>query len=513
MKKMRKLIAVVLALTVAMTMGIASTSMVFAADDGSISVTNATRGQTYEAFLIFPAHPSDPSDLSKGVTYTATAAQVAVSGFDNVFTKVANSSGGYNITKKTGVRDDDVVAFVKQNKDTLKQGSAISGTWADNDTVTFSGLPYGYYFVTSTLGTVISVDTAGKNVTVVDKNESTPGTPDKDITAEDSSINEALDQTGKELDANNAAVGSVESFQVDFNATNWVKASADPQTAGSGTEGTKVTEYNFKDTPTGLEIDPSTVKVYVNWGTSAQQEITSTITGTTVSDAGVLTFTIPWVGSNGKHLYATQTANSEAIPVHVTYDAKVLDAAATAVAPNTIEVLYNNNPENSLGTSTTNTYTYKFKLEKLDENKKALDGAQFELYYASSGTTSVGNALKFKLVDGVYHYDPEGTVTRIAPTGTDATALIVGLDDTNYVLKEVVVPEGYNQAEDKAVSGLSRVEVADASVTKISVENKKGSVLPSTGGIGTTIFYILGALLVVGCGIILIARRRSSANN
>ena len=52
------------------------------------------------------------------------------------------------------------------------------------------------------------------------------------------------------------------------------------------------------------------------------------------------------------------------------------------------------------------------------------------------------------MIDGVYHYDPDGTVTHIAPTGENAEALVVGLDDTSYTLKEVVVPAGYNKAAD-----------------------------------------------------------------
>lgn len=500
MKQMKKVMALLLAL--AMVMGSMSLTA-FADDDGSISVTNATKGQTYEAYLIFTAKPSDPDDLTKGVSYTATAAQVAVQGFDNVFDKIKDKNGNYTITKKSsGVSDNDVITFIKNNLDSLKQGSAISGTWDDNDTVTFSNLAYGYYYITSGLGAVVTIDTAGKNVKVYDKNETEPNGPEKEITAEDSSINEALDQTGLEAETNKAAVGSVESFEVDFDATNWVK-SDDAQTAGSGTEGTKVTQYNFKDTPTGLAIEASSVKVTVN-GT----DVTATINDIVVSDAGVLTFTIPWVDSNGKHLYDTKTAGSELIPVVVTYDATVTDAAATAIAPNEVEVKYNN--ETSLGKDTTTTYTYKFNLQKVDENKAALDGAEFQLFYASSGTTAVGDALKFKMDDnGVYHYDPEGTVTNIKPTGTTATALIVGLDDTNYVLKEVVVPEGYNPAADTAVSGLSRVDTADAQATLVSVENKKGTELPSTGGMGTTIFYILGAGLVIGAVVMLVARKKA----
>ena len=188
--------------------------------------------------------------------------------------------------------------------------------------------------------------------------------------------------------------------------------------------------------------------------------------------------------------------------VKVTYDAVVTDDAATAVATNEVEIKYNN--ETELGSDTTETYTYKFKVLKTDENGDALEGAEFELYFGD-GT---GDPLTFTVdSDGVYHYDPNGTETHIAPSGTNAEALVVGLDDTSYTLKEVVVPAGYNKAADATVSGLSRV---DAEAVEIEVENNKGTELPSTDGIGTTLFYVIGGILLVGAAIILVARRKAS---
>lgn len=489
---MKKLISLVLALAMVLMVGAA-----LAADDGSISVTNATKGQTYEAYLIFTASPSDPDVVTDNIIYTATAAQVAVDGFDDVFDKIVDENGDYTISVKDGVSANDVISFVKDNIDDLKQGSAIAGTWDDNDTITFSGLKYGYYYISSSLGTLVTIDTAGRSITVYDKNETTPEGPDKIITAEDSSIDSNLDQSSLEAEDNKTSVGSTESFEVTFSATNWVKTAADAQTAGSGTQGTKVTEWNFADTPTGLAIDKTTVKVFVN-GT----EVTSTVDDIDVDANGKLTFTIPWVDENGTHLYATQTSTSALIPVKVTYDAVVTDDAATAVATNEVEIKYNN--ETELGSDTTETYTYKFKVLKTDENGDALEGAEFELYFGD-GT---GDPLTFTVdSDGVYHYDPNGTETHIAPSGTNAEALVVGLDDTSYTLKEVVVPAGYNKAADATVSGLSRV---DAEAVEIEVENNKGTELPSTGGIGTTLFYVIGGILLVGAAIILVARRKAS---
>lgn len=503
MKRVRKIAALVLAAVMVMAMGITA----FAAGDGSIIVTNATAGQTYEAYLIFTASPSNPDDVTSDIIYTATPAQVAISGFDTYFDKALDQEGNYSITKKAGANDEELIQWVKTNFETLKQGSAISGTWTDNDTYTFSGLDYGYYYITSSLGTVVTIDTAGKNVEVVDKNESTPTGPEKKITAEDSAIDSSLDQSGISVANNDTSVGSTETFTVTFNATNWVK-SEDGQTPESGTAGTKITKWNFTDRPEGLDIDASTVKIYVN-GTDATHDVTRTVTDINVDAGGVLTFTIPWVDGQGKHLYPAETPGSELIPVTIVYNAKINADAATAVAPNKVVIKYNDDTQ--VGEeAVTDTYTYKFKLDKKDEKGAALDGAEFELFFAPE-TGNSENPLTFVLENGVYRYDPEGTVTRIKPTGTDATAKIIGLDNASYILKEVVVPKGYNKAADTTVSGLSRVDAEETSITTITIKNLKGAELPSTGGMGTTIFYVVGAVLVIGAGVVLIARRRMNS--
>lgn len=506
MKKFTKLLGIVLIIALVMSMGTAA----FAVDDGSIKVTNATKGQTYEAFLVFPASVTNPDDLSDGVTYTATAAQVAVSGFDTYFDKIANDAGGYTISKKSTAQDNDVINWVKTNIESLKQGSAIPGTVADDDTVTFANLAYGYYYITSSLGTLVTIDTAGKNIEVVDKNESTPTGPDKEITGEDNVIDSSLDQTDVNLTENDTSVGSVEAFTITFNATNWVQAK-ETNNAGTGDADAKkkALVWHFKDTPVGLDIDANSVTVTVNAGTDGEQDITATITNKAVNaSTGILTFDIPWVNADEEFLYETQTAGSALIPVTVTYTATVTAAAATAPAPNTVEVKYDRDDEQDveLGDDTTTTYTYKFLLKKVDENSAALDGAEFQLFYGDQEAP-----LTFTMVDGKYRYDPEGTVTNIAPTGDDASAEVIGLDNATYTLKEVVVPAGYNKAEDKEVSGLVKEDgQSEASATTITVENNKGTVLPSTGGIGTTIFYVVGSILVVAAGVLLITKKRMS---
>ena len=497
---MKRLFAVLLAMVMVMMAG-----SVFAAD---LTITNATKGQTYKAFKVFDAMPTDPEELSAGVSYSATLAQTQVEGFLDVFTIHPNAAGQYTIEKKDGVMDNDVIAFIKDHIDALKQGEALSGEFTSDSQYVFSDLDDGYYYVTSTLGSMVSIDTAGKAISIVDKNASAPEGPKKIITDEDSTINEELDQSGLAEEENDASVGSIESFQVDFQAVNWVQAEENDSHAGTGdpTAKTQVTEYNFIDTTVGLDIIPNTVVVTVNGS-----DITNRITDIAV-DNGVLTFTIPWVDEDNNSLYEAETSGSALIPVIVTYNATVTDVAAKRVAVNEVEVKYNGTE--TLGKDSTKTYTYKFKLLKIDQNDAPLKGAIFEMYYGDTIGDNDQPLTFTKLNETTYCFDPDGNITQITPDGENAEALIIGLDNTNYMLRETVAPTGYSKTDDVSVIGLTKEtnSTDDESTVKAgeeTIKNLKGSELPSTGGIGTTVFYVIGGLLVIGAAVVLVARRKA----
>lgn len=508
MKLLKKLMVVL----VAVLMVISLTSRVNAEEPtkGTITVTNATKGITYTAYKVFDASYS-PDDHSK-VSYTVPA-----SNKDKVDTTLfevstnPDSAGNYTVSKKSDAKDSDIIAWIKNNYNKFG-GAPITGEFDDtNSTVTFSNLDFGYYYITSSLGSVVTIDTTNPSAEVLDKNDSTPETPEKLIVGEGDTD---FDQ-GK--DSNEAGVGSIEKFEVTFDAVNWITSTADGKTTT-----TQATVWNFSDTPIGLDIDATTVRVFVT-DAGTEKEITNTIKNKAKSEAGVLTFNIPWVDEHGNSLYGPEIASgtetqTAAIPVRVTYNATVTAAAATEVAPNTIEVKYNN--ETSIGTDSTNTYTYKFKLDKAKADYSDLLGAKFQLYSGSKIAVDA-TPLSFTIVGGKYQLDPNGTVTEIDLT-TVASAEIIGLDKATYTLRETVVPKGYNPAADQVVAdtALKRVdqEITDAAATitgddgVVTVVNNQGAELPSTGGIGTTIFHIAGAALVLGAGILLISKKRMNNN-
>ena len=200
---------------------------------------------------------------------------------------------------------------------------------------------------------------------------------------------------------------------------------------------------------------------------------------------------------------------------------------------NTSEVKYSNQTT----MDSVDVVTYKLQLDKVKNaaaNYADLKGATFELY---RGTKADSNKVWFisGTAEGgipvltVVGYGSTTTVVGafseicLADTGTNhlgnSKVIIKGLDKVEYVLHEKTAPDGYNLAEDTPVATTTLVpingtitdvanKIGNDDTGVVSVVNSTGSELPSTGGIGTTIFYIVGALLVIGCGIVLISRKR-----
>lgn len=163
--------------------------------------------------------------------------------------------------------------------------------------------------------------------------------------------------------------------------------------------------------------------------------------------------------------------------------------------------------------SITNTYTYGipvFKHTGTGENKQALAGAEFKLYTDAECT----DALKFtKNVDNKYRYDEANGNTTLTSLA-DGMINIEGIKEGTYYLKETKAPKGYNLLKDAIIITINAdgdIKTGTTTVTQVDVQNNAGSILPSTGGIGTTIFYIAGALLVLAAGVVLIAKKRTDS--
>lgn len=475
MRHIKHLLVAALTMLVALTMALPAFA---AGNTGTITVENATYGKEYKAYKIFDA-TYDSEDHTK-VSYTVDAAhkQYVSTELFNV-SSAADSSGNYSVTKKDGVTDQQVIAWVQENYSNFDATGKIGVFDAKNAKVTFENMPYGYYYVTSTLGTAITIDTSHPDATVKDKNASSPTDPTKNIIAVD-----GVTTSGTTADAH---VGSVITFKIEGNATNYTTSGS-----GSSVETTENTAYTFTDTYANMTVvNPFDGTVKVNG--EAITNYTATVTDEHIN------FNIPLVDQDGKHLYPAQEQNSAYIPIEITYDATITaDAGA-------------NPATNEVGDTKDEVFTYAFQVAKTD-GSKPLPGAKFELWSTKNVQGAQAAALTFiDNGDGTYTYSSAGTVTTLDMT-THTTISIKGLDKAwSYTLKETKVPDGYNQVEDIDIAGSSLTKVekgTDTSTTstalyKETVVNKAGTELPSTGGIGTTIFYVVGGAMVL-CGIVML---------
>lgn len=174
---------------------------------------------------------------------------------------------------------------------------------------------------------------------------------------------------------------------------------------------------------------------------------------------------------------------------------------------NTIDLKYNNNVE--VGTDTTYVYTYELGLTKVNSSGQTLTGAKFKLYDSKTGGNEIKVVLARTTESGTKIYrhanNSETPVTEME-VGTNGALAIEGLNNGTYYFEETAAPEGYNALTERTTG----VKIENAN-NSISVTNTTGSVLPSTGGIGTTIFYVIGGVLVAGAIVLLVVRRRRNA--
>ncbi|WP_274657154.1 SpaA isopeptide-forming pilin-related protein [Streptococcus equinus] len=455
MKKIRNVIAFLVAAFALLFTG----SQVFADTTGTITVQNASKGQNYTLYKLFDATVGSNGAIAYTLPSGKTAADVATY-FD--------VDSADNVTAKGGL-DVSTNAF----KTWAEGFGTIVGEpkTATSNTVTFDNLGFGYYFIKSSLGAVITVDSTNPNATINDKNTTAPSIPDGDG-------GKKILVGGSATDTTTAKVGDTVNYQIKFNATNYVTSSA--------TDSKLITGYTITDTPSNVAIDESSINVKVGNTT-----ISSNITKSVDSNTGVMTINLTWA-SEGNSLY-----NSPA-EVVITYNGVVEPGAADAAATNQADISYTT----ADGTTTfddddeTTVNTYQFTLNKTD-GTNSLTGAEFKLYDAAD------NGNEIAVVKDGNHY-------RVAKSGESGVVIeagsvdIKGLKgDTTYYLEETKAPNGYNK-----LTGRQAVAISTTAANTAEVVNHKGTELPSTGSFGTRMLYVVGAVAILVASVYMVAKRR-----
>ena len=231
--------------------------------------------------------------------------------------------------------------------------------------------------------------------------------------------------------------------------------------------------------------------------------------------------------------------------IEISYTSKLNENANIGAAgnKNTMHLEYSNNPydENETGNTPDKVvivFTYKVEINKVDQDQKPLAGAGFALYkldlnYPDDDGVANEDGTKQNVLDGKSYNKLVGVYNTDTETNgfTMTTFSFAGIDDGEYLLVETTTPDGYNTIEpiafkvkaDHTSGGLELTylngDPVDGTVELVftsdagtgtmvtDIVNKSGSLLPSTGGIGTTIFYIIGGVLIVGACVMLFVRK------
>ena len=480
MKKIKLMLTALLALLMTFTgMPVASAATTY-----TLSLTGTTTGHTYEAYQIFSGDLSGDtlSNIQWGSGVDATAATAALG---EAATKAEALNGKSNDAADAKAFAQAVSAYLKSTP--TKTVQSTSGT------TTFTGLEAGYYLIKDKTASLAGKEGESYTRFILQVVKDTTATVKASVPT---FVKEVKDNaTGNYTSATDYSIGDNVPFQL-------------TATLPSNYDAYSEYELTFNDTlSSGLTYNNDARVFLVNGGSEVN-----------VSSAFAVSITGNKVVVRAANLKATLPSATSSSKLVVRYTAKLNDTAATGTVGNhnTASITYSNNPNTTGGKTTGETpkskatvFTYELVVDKVNESQSPLQGAGFTL---------------FKKVNGSY------TEVKKFTAGTATKFTFKGLEAGDYKLVESTTPAGYNTMADIEFTVSSTINTAGANPTLTALSatsakatftttlssgtiatkiiNKKGSLLPNTGGIGTTILYIIGSCLVLGAIVLLFARKR-----
>lgn len=461
---------------------------------GKITINNAVVGQTYNIYKILDLESYN--DTTGNYAYKPATDKwkefLNETGIKGIY--VAVDSDDY-VTWKT---DADATKFAKEAlayaKDPTHNITFTSTATASTTTTTveFTGLDSGYYLVDSSVGTLCFLDTMKSGEIKIKEKNAAP-TVEKNVQE---------DSTSAWGTSNTADIGDTVKFKTTI-------------TAQAGAQ-----NYVLHDKmDAGLTFDGS---VNVKSNETAVDSSNYTLNKATDPSSGIsdgCTFELVFNQKFCDTLKADDT-------ITVEYSATLNEQATVGTTGNKNETWLKYGEKINLETAhkKTTTKTYEIPVfkytEKTTGNKTGLGGAIFKLTKTDDETAPSIELIKISTGTGKDTYrvaksGETGIVNTIttSSTGDDKGKFTIqGLDAGTYYLTETKQPDGYNKLTSPIIIIINeedgKITVGGTDVTQVEVENKSGSLLPSTGGRGTTLFYILGAILVVGSGVVLITKKR-----
>lgn len=465
MKTMRKLFRVLLAL--AMTLALAVPA--FAAEAGSITITNPQGCHTYTAYKIFDVtysgvnHSYTIGDTDAAFSTVKKYADEPANGLN--LTAAANTNK-YNVSSSAGFSAASFAQHLKTNVGSLGTGTDFT---TDGNTVKASNLAPGYYFVSGTSGIVCELATA-KEIQIRDKNEA----PEIEKTVND--------------DDRTVEIGQVLTYTITGKV---------PSTKGYN-------EFAYQVTDTMTE------------GLTFNKDVKVTIGGTT-ADATITNNDNGFVASVNMLKYQDQIDK----PVVITYTATVNEKAIQRnEETNTAKLKYSNNPADNTSfeesTAEVDVSSFNIVINKYATGNKdaKLEGAKFVL------KNNEGKYYKYDAATKAVTWVADKSAATEVTTDANGAARFDGLQAGTYSLEETAAPAGYNQLTkditivlnkdgSATIDSLASTPGTGHSLTT-GVANSTGTVLPETGGTGIMIFVALGALAVICSGVFLVTNKRMS---
>lgn len=454
---MKKLMIALLAVVMSAFMAVPAFAATSTGQKGSIEVTNKHEGQTYTAYKVFDV-TYDGDNYSYTIDSSSPWFESTKANFDM---EQVNGTTTYNVKELKAGKSAATAANDFNAVQPKPAGIELTNGKAEN-------LDLGYYFVTTTTGSVCNLTTTNPSVTIVDKNEQPPF--EKVVDDQDVNIGQTINYT---------ITGKV------------------PDTTGYANYTYEVTDALSN----GLTLNHN---VKVMFGDT---EITS---GTLNYDANGFTLNFDMTKYQA-HVGKTIT---------ITYSAVVNENAVVGAAgnPNAAQLKYSNDPADSTKTKTEDSkvdvYTCEVNIlkHKASDEASLLAGAKFKLYKNDAGQKLY---YKWNDTDKKVEWVSEADADVVATTA-DGKAQFKGLEANIYYLTETEAPAGFNKLTSDVTVNVTRTH-ADGNVVitgnDVKVPNSSGIELPSTGDMGTKILYAIGGALIIGAAVALVARKRASHRN
>ena len=500
MKLMKRILAIVctFVMIISMATGVNAVETTTAAtsEKGKITINNAIAGEEYKAYKILTLESYNETAKAYSYKRTNDKWDQFINERRDFFKADENGYVTFIGTDDEGTAARKIaiyaIGFAKKY-DVV----ATKKVTADTTTAVIDGLDLGYYVIESTSGTACAIATTNPNVTIDNKHKNPY-------------VNKVIETGGKKFDndkKNSVNLGET----VTYKTTIYVKTGAknyvlhDEMNSHLHFQCVAEVSGNGNRTFYSNKIDGSSDYI-----------VTPDVYHGTAGPADGCTFHIEFT-PNFYSKYQAAIDRGELTEIYVTYVADVKDDAPINTAMKNTTWLTYGEHNTTTKKSETETYTYGIPVFKYTGTNTGLEGAKFILSKVTDATEK--QALKFNPNVPKYRYTVDqkngnGTTTLVSPTGGHFT--IEGLEAGIYYLKETEAPQGYNKIQKSIKIEIlenGSIKVDNNAITgDVRVQNNTGSLLPSTGGMGTTLIYVVGSILVLASGMVLFNKRKEGTN-